>query len=240
MRHEEYYLSADPVAVAGATGTATDSDLNALFLINDKVRELMRIWNTHAASHATAAQLDAVNMKVSKWMSEVSAVRRLTTVDNRPDQAGIIALRKVGFQFETQFRLSLAFLAPLTYAKEYGPLVLAQYLSNPLTWPSITLRNIKETVAVIVGLSWGTLKWVFTGKASPVATVGRVVIAAGQTTGAVIQGVAEGGKRLIGTLDTITNNLTPILLIGLALYFVGPQIAAGFGRGKASVGGGEK
>lgn len=209
----------DPVA---EKELATTTDLNALYVVNDNVRYLMMKWNSFAGPYASEAMHQTVRTKVSQWMAAVSEVRRLATADNRPLREPIINLRKAGALIDKEFRLSLAYIAPATFAAIYAPKVLSEFkLTRPLdvlNWPAKVKQVVTEAVAIILAIAWTPVRGIWRTVMKPVAVVSMEV------TKDVMKGVEIGGKRVIGTLDFLSSNLTPILIGGAILYFALPVI----------------
>jgi hypothetical protein len=211
------YLGADPVEpkdiLPSSEPLADEARIRYALALNDEVRDLMRTWSSHAAAKASADHLRLVVDRVSVWMHDMAKLRRESAAGNRPTAASLSASVKVGKAIRDEFRKSLAWLAPLKYAKTYLPTQVAYILANPSRLPSVLMENIR----VIASLAFAPIRYVVRGGTAAVKVAAEVAKD-------VATGAATGGQRIIGTLDALTRNLTLIAVAGLAAYLLLPQL----------------
>jgi len=202
--------------------------------MGDEIVALMRDWSTYAAKHANATQVQRAVTVVQRWLRDARTMKHPGILSAEttppvlvPTNEQTASMEKAGRAILKEFKLSLAWSAPLTYGRRYFLKEVGSMLANPLKAPAV----VRQSVTMIYSLVWKVAK----------APFQYVLVPTGKVTAGVVadvgRGFAKGGERLIGTLDFFTKNLTPIAIAAVALYFA-PQILGQVGRAKRAYRGG--
>jgi hypothetical protein len=193
---------------------ATADQIARLQKVREEFLVVMKLWNSHAVAGMTEDSVKKALENVTAWQFDtVKACGRYYGESAKVPITSESAesLIAAGKSFISKFKQSLAWRAPVTYAKNYGWDPSAFYP------PSAAISHILQLCTSIAAIPW---RFVIVPAAKAVLVTGKVAVAVAQDVGS---GLQKTGETLLGTLEFLRKAL-PFLIVGAIILYAAPTV----------------